>query len=271
MSHLFQLHPNLRTLQRYKYINAPEDQLEYAIQNGHGESVELDFIPGNVAKEEFIELFLNVLEKYELMDYAETLLYICLREALEYDTVINHAYDTYNSEKRAEQLAQLLLCFEETTPQQLLTLKLSTLKQTVKITDNNLITWIGGLIKAGFENGKFSYGQLGEGVWHLLEPGPNGLKFPSTLNYDRIKSIANKTVRSPTLIHKKQIAYRLHNIWQFINCETTLTSDQDVRYSDKQLNCLFEIAQVLGWLHVDAINSPPKDYMYALFTNYIRV
>ena len=262
-----QMQPDLELLYNYGYLHCTGEELQHAIYQGRGEVVETYNIFNYETEDAFKRAFAEIITKYELEIYVYTLGYIALVEndaAYEKWWLVN---DDYNSKLRTKQLAQLLTCMHETPDQKLQALKLTTLTDTVKLTDSNLIRWIGGLIAKGVSTADFTHEELGQSVYGLIADDNGSIHFDEELDYRRISYYAKKRIKKPSL-HRNKILYTfLSKVLYFLEHHTHLTTNGNSRYTDSQMNFLFELAKLFGWLNELKIESEPKDYMYALFAN----
>lgn len=267
----FNIRPNYKLLNKYGYITLTSKELDDLDLREEPLLYETEFKPENVSREDFLGAFIPLITEFDLIEYIDTIFYIILYEYDRYNTILFHAYKTYESKKSSKELAAFLLCLSETPESKLSALKLTTLTSTVKITDKKLVSWIGRLVKQGLENGNFSWGELGEGVYELMPSDEKGISFDAPLDYDKLTVIAGKSVKNPNTLVKRHLALFLNNIWYFLENETNLTTLGESKYTDRQLNFLFKLGELLGCLNENGIESEPKDYIRTLFENYIKL
>jgi len=266
----FHIRPNYKLLNKYGYTSLTTKELADLEVREERLLYETEFNTENVSPEDFLAAFIPLITNYDLIEYIDSILYIVLYEYDKYNAILFHAYETYESKKLSKELAVLLLCLRETPESKLSALKLTTLTSSVKITNKKLVSWIGRLVKQGLENGNFSWGELGEGVYDLMPSDENGISFDAPLNYTKLSAIASKSIRNPKTLVKRHLALFLHKMWYFLENETNLTTAGESKYTDRQLNFLFKLGEVLGCLNEEDIESEPKDYIRTLFENYIK-
>lgn len=261
------LQPDLQLLYNYGYLHCTEEELHHAIDLGRSEVVETYNILNYETEDAFKRSFTEIIIKYELEIYMHTLGYIALVEndgAYENWSLINGDYD---SRLRTKQLAQLLMCMHETSDQKLQAFKLTTLTDTVKLTDSNLIRWIGGLIAKGLSTADFTLDELGQSVYRLIADDNGAIHFDEELDYTRISYYAKKRIIRPSRQRNKILYAFLSKVLYFLEHHTDLTTSGNSRYTNSQMNFLFDLAELFGWLNRLEIDSEPQDYMYAFFQN----
>ncbi|MGN6641257.1 MAG: hypothetical protein ACTHJ8_20270 [Mucilaginibacter sp.] len=246
------------------------EEVADANRTGLGINIEVEYLGNYLDQQTFSQDLNALLSKYNLQETADTLLYIALYENERAWAVYENAHRKYESLKLAKELAQLLLAFKQTAENKLFKLKLETFTATTKVTFPNLIAWIGQMIEKGLSNADFTLPQLGEGVFHLLADQEKGIKVGEPIDYTVIQQMALQRIRAPRMLEKKLLAAFLYNTWVYLDQETELISAEGRHFSDAQMNFLFDIAEMLGWLDRNRIDAPPKDYLYSLFANHLK-
>jgi len=265
---LFQLHPDLRLLHRHGYSDFSEAQLEKAVAKGVGMELEAQYII-HETQSQFEHAFDAIISEYGLTSLRDSILYICLVESESAFFELQHIANTFNSKMLAKELAQLLVCLRDTPESHEIALRLTTPTAAVKLTHRKLITWIEKMITEELSSGHFTYHDLGEEAFRLVSDGKT-IKFGEPLNYDNLRDISTKFIRSPNRANKKLLIRWLYNVWKVVKSETPLTSPMNVTYTDRQMNFLFELAEIFGWLDRFSFEAEPKDYMHALFAYYTK-
>ncbi|RZM24754.1 MAG: hypothetical protein EOO88_21735 [Pedobacter sp.] len=215
--------------------------------------------------------FSNLVKRYDVAEHHNTLLYICLVESNHADIQLQGIHENYKNILRLKELAQLLLLYKPTNRHKPSSIKIASLTEAIKVTDSQLISWIGSLIQEAIGDGHFNPTELGEGLFSFSNGVGKNLTDHDILNWSMIEKTADQKIRRPGVRERnKQLSTFLLKVWQFLDNETTLTTCEGVRFTDDQLNFLFELAELLEWLREDKIESDPKDYIYTLLWNRLK-
>jgi hypothetical protein len=272
MSHIFQIQPDLALLNKHEYLTLSEEELNAAVLNQEKLYVEVDAIYTEEKRRYTEDGFKEILKEYKIEEHYETLLYICLVESNHGEIQFQHKFDAYNRSKFDKELAQLLLINKPDSTFKPNSIKVSSITDTVKITNDKLITWIGKLINNAIEKGNFTSEELNEAIYGFTADEEGRITFDSPLlNYNRIQQVAEQTTRKPGIRERNRfLAPFLFRVLAYLNEETLLYAREGVRFSDEQLNFLFKIAELLEWVKASIIESEPKDYIYTLLANYSK-
>jgi len=257
MSHAFKLDPDTELLNKHGY--------EYIMP------LEIDSIWKVEQRLDLERKFKALATEYGLVKHYDTLLYIILLEHNNADIKFYHSHSVYDKHKRIKELAQLLLMFQPDTKHKPDKLQLSSAMENVKLTDQTLINWIGKLINQTIQELNLKPTELGEEVFDFISNKDRSiLSAEQNLNYDKIKQYAAHSVRKPTIRERnKVLAPFLLNVLKFLNKETTLSSPPTIRFTDEQLNFLYNLANLLEWIDDKRVGSEGKDYLGTLLLNHV--
>jgi len=272
MSNIFTLQPNLALLNKYNYLNLSAEVLNAANQKHEKLYVEVDAIHTDEKRRATEKEFKQLLKEYGIEEHYETLLYICLIESNNGDIQYQHKYQTYNQNKFDKELAQLLLINNPAATYKPNNIKVSSITDTVKITNDKLIKWIAELVNNAIEQGSFNPSELSETIFSFIANDEGEITSKvQPLNYKHIQQIAEQTVRKPGIRDRNRLLAKfLFKILAYLNKETVLQARDGVRFSDDQLNFLFKVAELLEWLRANDFESEPKDYIHTLLLNYSK-
>jgi hypothetical protein len=263
--------PDYELANKYGYFDFGRMQASVTKLKESMISVEIDSIWTDEQREAVEVGFKALVEQYNISDQYDTLLYICLIESNQADFEFQLVQDAYKNNKRINELAQLLLLFKPTNKHKRSTIKVSSLIDTVKLSDPLLIEWVGKLVQEAITELNYVPGELGWEVPRFTE-GENGSLFTegSPLNYTIIEKFAERTIRKPGIRERNRMLVQfLGKVLAFITRETSLTTKDGVRFSDDQLNFLFKVAELFEWIRNDDLDSEPKDYISTLLNNRI--
>jgi len=265
MSTVFLLRPDLNLLFKHGYL--------YSTQPAASITLDIESISSEEKRKVLEAKFNDLCGKYGLMSMRDTLLYICLVEHDAAELKFQYVYKQYNEFKRAKELASLLL-LKQSDKHDTMTIKVSTLTDTVKISDRQLVQWIGDLIERTIREQDFVPDILGNAVMSFVSDAEDVISYDhhNQLNYTNIEKIAVSAVRKPGIRERNRcLTTFLMALLKFMTEEQLLPKPVNIRYTDAQLNFLFELSVMLEWLQPFDFDSEPKDYMYTLLTNQAKV
>lgn len=262
----FIISPDFRVINKYLFLTEDfeADYPDYEIQPVEN-YLEWEVFNDEVA---FTQAFKELISKYRLLEHTDNLLYLTLYSYDDAWQGIQHAYEDYQSKKRARELAQLLLLLKQTGSGKLINTKYSSLTDTVKTIDNLLNDWISKTIINAIEHKQFPIGAFGDTVLQMLDNG-NPLAFEE-LNLDKLKTYANKRLINPKNTFNKAKATIALIVYSYLEGETKLRSAPGTDVSDKQLKFFFELLELLQMVSEEEVDSEPQDYMRTLINNYIN-
>ena len=267
MSHRFNLHPDTDLLCKLGYINNLGKQ---STPLNHSVNLEIESVT-TVEERLLIEArFAALTDKYDLNEYNDTLLYIVLLENERAGELFELEHYTYEKRLRDKQLAQFLMLYNPANKHKPLNVKIATATNSVNITSPDIVNWIGKLVGEFVSKGEFIPGVHGATLLRFMASD----RFPLTengLDYSTIEVISNSTVKKPTIITRnKYLAPFLLRVLLILNTFTPLKVATGTRFSDRQINFLFELAEIFNWLDNLSIDSDPKDYLSSLLKSYLR-
>ena len=147
---------------------------------------------------------------------------------------------------------------------------LSTSNENIKLTNTKVLAWIGQLVNKTISEGSFTPSELNVEILCFIADDKGAIKnMPQPLNYQIIQNAAERKIRKPGIRERNRFLRGFFKkVLVVLNNENILRAEEGVRYADKQLNFLFEVAVLMEWLHEDEFDSEPKDYIYTLLANH---
>lgn len=210
----------------------------------------------------------ELLAENGLIDHYDNLLYILYNAYHEVWTGIQQHIDNYESQHRARELARMLLLLKDTPRHKLDIVIFKSYKEISKITDTNLTTWISETLIKAIEQGKFPLNMFGINVMEMLSDQlPPQENLP--INLDKLEAVKKKQFQNWKK-HIKTGKFRIClPIFLYLQNETGLKAAEGINFSDAQLEFLFNLLQLLKQIHIDQIQSKPKDYMRSGMVNLL--
>jgi len=177
----FLLKPDYRTLSKYlAFSDSPET---LAIKYHDGFAIKIDWYYTDELVQKIENGFKGILAKYSLTNHYDNLMYLALSELQTLEYELQELNSQYMFKKRLQELAEVLLAFEESSESQLDSLTVKTLTHSAKIKDRALLSWIGSLLKNTIANGAVPYYLMGFQAMETVEDWKNAvsenLKKPS--------------------------------------------------------------------------------------------
>lgn len=255
----FEVSPDLQILSQYGYTITDRRQAGKTL-------VEVDSVWELERKIEIEAGFEVIVGKYNLIQWRDTLFYICLVESDRADQLFQYYFYSYSERKRNIELSKLLLFTNPQNQYPVIELKVSSKIETIKIQDTLLIKWISTLVRDSLEQQTFNPTDLSF-TW---VNGNNGLYTDDNrINYSSLVTLSQNRIRKPGIRERnKALAGFLINVLKFLNKETSLKAEAPIIYTDQQLYFLFEVAELLEWISEDDFDSDRKDYIRTILTNY---
>jgi hypothetical protein len=267
MSHIFNLQPDIDLLRKLGYI---DNFFEQSTPLRHYVKLEVESVTNAEERQLMESHFADLTNKFDLSDYNDTLLYITLVENERAGQLFELEHLTYEQRLRDKQLAQFLILYNPANKHKPLNVKIATAVSSINITSPDIIDWIGDLLREFIGHGEFIPGAHGSTLLRFIST-EESLTIENGLNYAAIEAISNSLVKKPTIITRnKYLAPFLLRILLILNTFTPLKAATGIRFSDRQVNFLFKLAEIFNWLNENSIDSEPKDYLSSLLNNYLR-
>ncbi|RZK43070.1 MAG: hypothetical protein EOO90_05290 [Pedobacter sp.] len=256
--------PNFRKLQDYNPLTA--EQIT-AIEELGGVHLELDYMD-EVEYLRFAEGLKTIATKFGLEDHYTELLYLILKQN-EHMRVLYDAYwDNYNDDLTSREVAKILLAYKTSDETQNFHLSIKTFTDTVTLKDSAIARWMMEEIYNKIEAGEFPLGLFGVKIVYNLFGDEFGTA--KQITDERLKATANLSPRKPTVKLKKLYTEFCLYIQLYLINQTHLTIADGVLLTDAHANFFFDVLELIGYLNRDKIESEPKDYIHAMFNNYIK-
>ncbi len=241
------------------YFPAITNQMISDIEANEGVPVNLE----HYDEDSFIELsngLKTILTKYNLDDHYTELLYLVLKKDEEIRTTYNSLWQNYNDDKTSKEVAEFLLAFKQSKPNQPFQLTAKAFTGSVSIKNTYISRWMCETIYTAIEKQEFPLRLFGAKVLHnLFGSNPFDVNEIST---ERLEATSKLNPRKPTTkVKRLYIEFCLFIQIYLIN-ETNLTIPDGVRLTDSQANFFFDVLELLGYLDSDSV-SVPKDYIHA--------
>lgn len=208
MSHLFTLQPNLTMLDKYGY--------EYLSE------LDIDAIQTTKRRLNIEKKFRDLLKRSKIDEHYDTILYISLVESNNARLKENYRHHNYDQLNLVKEPAQLLLIINPQEKHQPLNIKVSSLVNSVKLTDERLIKRIIRTLHDAIEIDEFNKPMLSEMIYDMTSDEHGEiLAGEQRLNYDKIKYYANATIRKPGVRERNRyLTSFLFQVWNYIDGET---------------------------------------------------
>lgn len=199
--------------------------------------------------------FNKLVVKYNLLPHKDTLLLIALRSHKEIITLNDEVEDAYIHRKRAKELAQLILALKGSRVNTHNSISIKTLTESVKLTDEKLVSWINSLIMDAIDKKKIPY--------HVM-----GFQEMLMQSEEALQSMAEQ--RLTKFKYKPMLAQFCCKLHVYLVYETDIMPDKTKDFSDNVLNFYFELLVLLDMIDKGRIESDHKDYMRSVLVNYVN-
>jgi hypothetical protein len=136
---------------------------------------------------------------------------------------------------------------------------------SLRIADENIMTWIYDLIYRSIVSAKFPLGAFGGQVYSHLDINPFGTT--TEIDFEKIDKTANLNLKSPNVQHKRLLMFLCADMLRFLRKHTILNNKPKVRLTNDQANFFYDLLCVLGHLNRDDHTILGRDYMHTLFKN----
>ena len=265
----FLVKPDYDTIAKYYSMSESKEQFadQYAedgypivIDAYYNSKDELFFSGDHIKQVE--KAFKVILLKYDLLDHYDNLLFLILKKKYQTDQIFFAMEDEYLPQKRAQELAKLILAFKTVSEDHLVSISLKTTdsSDTAILKDKKLISWLGKLLLKAIDENK-------EPISLFSLTGDKFLRG----SIEELKSIAKKTIKSPYVGRKKYLADFCFYLHPYLISETAIRPDVETNFSDSELNFYYEVLVLLEMLpNHDRIGSNPEDYIRTLLKNEFK-
>ena len=263
----FLLKPNYVTLSRYISFGMTQEQFEMNYADGYPLMIDAYYDSNDHLKfsgdhiQEVEEGFKAITERFGLTEHHENLFFLALSKRYEMDQVAFVLQDEYLAQKRAQELAKLILAFKVTPQDKLYALQLKTndTETSPNIKDNALTSWIGKLLLDAIERNQEPIGLF----------GLTGDKFLRG-SVEQLREIASRKIPNPSTGRNKYLADFCLYLYPYLINETDIRPDVSTLFSDNQLKFYFELLALLDMLNPSRIDSYPEDYMRTILKYRIK-
>jgi hypothetical protein len=255
--------PDFRKLRNYHTIT---DEQISAIEGSGGVNVELDYMN----EEDYLRVAEGlkiITQKYVLESHYTEILYLTLKKNEQIRERYDAYWQNYEDDLTSKEVAKFLLAYKISNTRQDFHLTAKPLTGSVTIKDSAIARWMADLIYTKIEQREFPLGLFGEKILFDLFGDEWDTKEPIKL--ERLEATANLSPRKPTVrIKKLYVEFCLYLQVYLIN-HTDLTLPGNGKLTDAQANFFFDLLALLRYVDSEKIASEPKDYMHAMFGNYI--
>jgi hypothetical protein len=259
----FNFHPNYQRI--HKHFQWPVTPEQMQVENPTDYPIVIDWWDEERDKTVF-NSFQKILSKYDLVEFGDDLLLLLL---LKYKFIEERIYDLeldYNNRKRAKDLAKFLLLAKQTPANKYNKIVIATNTDTAKVTDPDIMAWIGQLITENIEKGNYPISLLGLAAIDMFTDRDN----PNELNIEKLAAAASERIITPGKLFKEQQADFCLFIYKYLVMETGIKPDADKWFSDKLSNFYFDILELFGYVDRLKIESEPKDWTRTFLMNRLK-
>lgn len=278
MSYVFELSPDLAVLINLGF------EVSHTIAGSEPSDRTFSFTSHYLTKREAERLlrgYTKLVDKYGLQTNFDTLLYISLLEFEHALTRLNAIAEIENKrngtvkrksiKKDTRQLADLLLLFMDAPTGTKINMTFSNSKRTISITSNELSLFLSNIIKQGLLNPSFPMDERGIDALRLIGDPSLPINFKEVdFNRDRLKKIKKMSGDSINPDVTRILVGTLLNIWSYINQFTSLTVPTRKKFSNEQLQLLYELATIFGWIRGSRTKTQMANYLSSLFSDYLK-
>lgn len=294
MSAAFTVNPDFEIIKKYYFKDADEDAFYDLIADFKDSGCQYASHMADTKEEriEFEEKFKEIIQGFNLSDYYNNLLYICLfLYERNWDTIgnifVNLPYlekgkeylkpkdypDDLKDQIRANQLAKLILNIRSQSYPNKISFQYEKLDSNL-LRDEILCKWICDLIVDSVEKGKFP-AMLGSYISSFIWDSEKG-KLGSDLNLDMIKEEAEHNPVQVLGLRNDAICRFCLLLHEYVNGEKLLKGKEAVKFSTKQLTFYLDIALLFNMFpqeKAEKIIREPKGYHpddIAVFSKLLR-
>lgn len=258
----FLLFPDYNIVSKYSPLPQPLEVLvEHYVSTGYPISLnsrhngtEHMFIGTHLEKTK--QKLRTLIDDHNLTQHQQSIFFLLLYTYVVIDDADEYLNFNLHRKNQTKQLAQFLLALKITPYNKLVSLNLKSVHEsgTAKITDPELITWIYKGIQQQLEIGSQHPG--------FMTPHDMELNTEDDLVFHATQVIPRPT-RAP-------IADYFMPLHKYLINETGFKPEGSAHLSDEMARFYFELLTILEVINPDKIQSEPKDYIHACFTNHAR-
>ncbi|WP_113661516.1 hypothetical protein [Pedobacter nanyangensis] len=214
------------------------------------------------------ERFKAVCSQYGVEEHFNELFYLLIKKNEDIRVRYDAYWNNYNDNLTTREVAKFLLAYKEADGKTHLSLSIKPNNgATASIKDNQIVRWMCGAIVEKLEKGDYTFDVFGEKLAHdlfgTIEPN-------APLDLQKLRAAASTSPRKPTVRINRLLVELCRYLQDFLIAHTILTMPKEKLLTDAQANFFFDTLEALGYLDNDTIQSDPKDYMWALFNNYVN-
>lgn len=225
----------------------------------------------NLPKEKLINFLENVnvvLETHRLTEHYNEIVLITLmaNENLIYDYDLY--WDFYEEDLKAKEVAKFLLAYKNAdanNPFQLVIReKIGRTIESSAVKDPEIAKWMCELILQAIEKQPFHLGILGERI-----TGHLGLDGKNRISYANLKKTSELSLKTPKVLLQKLMVQLCLELVPYLNNYTHLVTPNKVIMGNRQAEFFFDLLESLQYINSERIDSFPRDYIHAMFKNYV--
>lgn len=248
------------------YFNLSEQELDN-VNNLGGVTAYLDYQTEDSFKTTEAR-FKIVCAKYRVEEHFDELFYLLIKKNEDIRARYDAYWNNYNDDLTTKEVAKFLLAYKKADEKTHLSLSIKPSdSETATIKDNQIVRWMCGAIVEKIERGDYPLNLFGEKLAFDLF---GGIEPNLPLDIERLKAAATTSPRKPTVRINRLYVELCRYLQGFLIEHTVLTMPDEKLLTDAQANFFFETLDALGYFDKDTIQSEPKDYMWALFNNYVK-
>jgi len=232
-------------------------------------SITLEYIGEENFNRINIEL-LQKLEEYKLTEHHNELLYLIFLKHEQIRVRYDAYWENYNYDLTSKEVAKFFLTFKETRPTEHFQLVAKpTLSSASAIKDTAIAKWMCEVLYDKIEQRDFPLGLFGEKLlFDLIGNDPESSK---TIDIDRLRVIANKSPKVPTVRLRKLYVELCCYLQPYLIEQTHLTAQDGTLLTDQQAYLFFDILEMIGYIDGEKITSEPKDYIHSMFSKHAKL
>ncbi len=212
--------------------------------------------------------FKIVCANYGVEEHFDELFYLLIKKNEDIRVRYDAYWNNYNDDQTTKEVAKFLLAYKKAGKNTHLSLAIKPNdSDTATIKDNKIARWMCGAIVDKIVCGDYPLNLFGEKLAFDLF---GGIEPNLPLDLGKLKAAASVSPRKPTVRINRLYVELCRYLQGFLIEHTVLTMPEEKLLTDAQANFFFDTLEALGYLDGDTVQSEPKDYLWALFNNYIK-